>query len=72
MKILTQSKEQLINVPSELWITNNGTTKYMIVGTSYITPYLGEYSTYDKAASVLMEISESIKHDVKVYDMPSE
>lgn len=68
MKIVTQDKKKIVDMPPELWISDCFGYS-MIVGKCYITPHLGIYGK-QKAQEVLEEIIENYEQGTRVYYMP--
>lgn len=55
MKILTQERYRIVEMPREVWITKNG-DQYEIMSTYSSCRSLGHYSTEKRAIEVLREI----------------
>ena len=71
MKIYLQDRQKIITMPKEVWATKNGKC-YSIIGTSYITPILGNYETEQRAMEVLNQIFEYYRNGKNSYVMPEQ
>lgn len=70
MKILTQDRTAVIELPREVWVTPQGPEKAMVVSTSYISPRIGHYDSIDRAKAVVREIFDFHRAGKKTYIMP--
>jgi len=70
MKIYTQDRKAIIELPKEIWATAYGLNRSAIIGTSYIAPSFGIYEGADRAAEILKEIFEYHRAGKKTYIMP--
>lgn len=71
MKIFLQDREKIVDMPREIWMSENR-GQYSIIGTAYITPILGIYETEKKAKEVLNAIFEHYQDNERCYVMPLE
>ncbi len=68
MKILTQNRKAVIELPREVWASECGS----VVSTSYISPQIGEYASLDRAKEVVKEIFEYYRKGKDSYIMPEQ
>lgn len=71
MKILLQDRQKIVEMPKEIWITQV-CNRYLIIGTAYITPTLGDYETEQRAKEVLHQIFEYYRNGKNSYVMPEQ
>lgn len=72
MKIYTQDRKAIIELPREVWATENGDMGALVVGTSYIAPQFGCYATFDRAKEVVKEIFDYHRNGKNSYIMPEQ
>lgn len=72
MKILTQDRTAVIELPREVWVTPSGPERAMVVSTSYISPQIGQYDSVDRARTVVKEIFNYYRAGKNSYIMPEE
>jgi len=72
MKIYTQDRKAIIELPREVWATKNGNKGALVVGTSYIAQYIGEYASLDRAKEIVREIFEYYRKGKNSYIMPEQ
>lgn len=72
MKIYTQDRERIIDIPREIWVTTYGCDGFAIIGTSYLRGLLGLYGSEQRAKEVLKEIFEYYRNSKISYTMPIE
>lgn len=70
MKILTQDRKAIIELPREIWATAYGVGKSAVIGKSYIAPIIGIYEGEDRATEILKEIFEYYRNGKSSYIMP--
>lgn len=70
MKIYTQNRERIVEMPLELRIVSGGTSS-VIVGNGFKDPVLGKYTTA-RAKEVLREIFQYYRNGKNSYIMPLE
>ena len=70
MKIYTQDRKRIIEMPKEVWITECGSVSF-IVGTSYSNPTLGTYEV-SKAEGILKEMFDYYRNGKNSYIMPEQ
>lgn len=70
MKLYTQDRRAIVEMPRELWVPecSNG----IIVTSGYVNKYLGEYATVERAKEVLHEIFTSYEAGKSSYILPLE
>lgn len=71
MKILLQDRQKIVEMPREIWIAENA-EDCTIVGSAYITPYLGNYPTKQRAQEVIGQMFEYYRNGKNSYVMPTE
>lgn len=71
MKIFTQDRHKVIEMPREMWVVpyDGG---YGVLGTSYITPLFGVYVSDWRAKEVLKELFDYCRNGKSIYIMPEE
>ena len=72
MKLYTQSRNAIIELPEEIWVSTVGSEKTAIISTAYIEPKLGEYESEERARQVLGEIFYYYRNGKSSYIMPEE
>ena len=72
MKIYTQDRERIIEIPREIWVTQYGIENFAIIGTAYLHGVIGLYETEQRAKEVLQEIFECYRNSKNSYVMPAE
>ena len=72
MKIYTQNRKAVVELPREVWAAGNGDERALVVSTSYISPYLGEYNSIDRAKEVVKEIFDYHRNGKNSYIMPEQ
>lgn len=72
MKILTQDRTAVIELPREVWVTPQGPEGAIVVSTSYISPRIGNYGSVDRAKAVVKEIFYFYRSGKNSYIMPEE
>ena len=70
MKIYTQDRKRIIEMPKEVWITECGNVSF-IISTSYSNPTLGTYET-SKAEDILKEMFDYYRNGKNSYIMPEQ
>lgn len=68
MRILTQNKSRIVELPAEVWATRCGDIG-IICSTSRF-PLLGEYVSEKRACEVLTEMFNCYKNNESCYTMP--
>ena len=54
MKIYTQDRRTMVELPREVWAAQVGPdNKGLVAATSYIAPQMGYYDTFDRAKEVV-------------------
>lgn len=71
MKIYTQDRKAIIELPREVWAAENG-DKALVVCTSYISPHIGKYDRFDRAKEVVKEIFDYYRNGKNSYIMPEQ
>lgn len=71
MKIFSQDRQLIVDMPRELWVTRSG-DNYIVIGTAYSFPTLGTYRTEERAREVLRQIFEYHRTGKNSYIMPEE
>ena len=71
MKIYTQDRKQIIEMPREIWVVEIGDSGG-IFSTSYSSAELGTYGTVKRAKEVLEEIFQCCKAGSSSYAMPEQ
>ncbi len=71
MKILTQDRKRIIEMPREIWIVRISDQGW-IYSTSYINAELAHYDTVGRADAVLKEIFQYYRNGKNSYIMPEE
>lgn len=69
MRILSQSKEEVLNMPRSMWLTEVGGRGYIMSNAMY-NPVIGDYATKERASQVLNSLYSAFKGGAKVYEMP--
>lgn len=72
MKILTQDRKTLMDMPKELWAAEVTHGMGMIVCSGRVHQYLGMYSTIGLAEDILKQIFDCYKHGEASYTMPED
>ena len=72
MKILTQNRDAVIEIPREVWATQHGPERASVVSTSYISPHMGTYNSIDRAKEVVKEIFDYHRNGKNSYIMPEQ
>lgn len=72
MKILTQDRTAVIELPREVWAAQNGDDGALVVCTSHISPHIGTYSSIDRAKEVVREIFDYHRNSKNSYIMPEQ
>ena len=72
MKILTQNREAVVELPREVWATQHGPERASVVSTSYISPHMGTYNSIDRAKEVVKEIFDYHRNGKNSYIMPEQ
>ena len=67
MKILTQDRKAVIDLPKEVWAAEFGQAAAVVCADR---EPLGIYSDYDRAKAVLREIFDYYRNGKKTYVMP--
>lgn len=71
MKILTQDRSAMIELPKEIWATCAGEDhRGLVVGTSDHSSTMGIYGSIDRALAVVKEIFDYYRNGKKTYVMP--
>ncbi len=71
MKIYTQDRKRIIEMPREIWVTEMD-NKGAIFSTAYINGHLGNYENEDRAKEVVKEIFDYHRNDKNSYIMPEQ
>lgn len=69
MRILSQSKEEVLIMPRAMWVTEVGGRGYIMSNALY-TPMIGDYGSKERAHEVLNSLYSAFKGGAKVYEMP--
>lgn len=72
MKIYTQNRKAVVELPREVLVAENGNDGALVVSTSYISPYMGTYSSIDRAKEVVKEIFDYHRNGKNSYIMPEQ
>ena len=73
MKILTQGRTAVIELPKEVWAVGYGTEgRAGVFSTSHIMPCLGNYDSIDRAQAVVKEIFDYHRNGKNSYIMPEQ
>lgn len=72
MKILTQNRKAVIELPREVWAVKNGNDGALVACTSYIAPQIGKYDSLDRAKEIVREIFEYYRKGKNSYIMPEQ
>lgn len=71
MKILTQGRTAVIELPKEVWVTSYGPEgRAGVFSTSDRMPCLGDYDGIDRAKAVVKEIFDYHRNGKNSYVMP--
>ena len=71
MKIYTQDRKRIIEMPREIWVTEMSTNGE-IYSTAYINAHLGTYNNNDRAQEVVKEIFDYYRNGKNSYIMPEQ
>ncbi|MBQ8804165.1 MAG: hypothetical protein IJZ53_11060 [Tyzzerella sp.] len=73
MKIYTQDRRTMVELPREVWAAQVGPdNKGLVAATSYIAPQMGYYDTFDRAKEVVKEIFDYHRNGKNSYIMPEQ
>ena len=74
MRVLTQSKSEIIEFPKRIWVTTGGEKQkgIIITGKATLDPMIGEYENLNRAKEVLGEMLQKYATGESVYIMPEE
>lgn len=72
MKILTQKRDEIIELPKKIWATTSGTKGVVITNRDTLDPEIGEYKDIKRAKEVLAEMLQKYASRESVYIMPEE
>lgn len=71
MKIYTQDRNHVVEVPRELWVTQVGENGAIFATTYSVNP-LGNYGSPERAREVLSELFQYYRNGKNSYIMPLE
>lgn len=69
MKLYTQDRSKITELPKEIWVTSYG-VQFAIIGTLYTMPVIALYDTEQRAKAVLKEIFEHYRNGKNSYVLP--
>lgn len=72
MKIYTQDRERILEMPSDIWVVEYGSESFGGVFSTSRNSQLGEYKTKSRAKEVVKEIFEYYRNGKSSYIMPLE
>ena len=72
MKIYTQDRERILEMPSNIWVVEYGSESLGGIFSTSRNPQLGEYKTKSRAREVLGEIFKYFRDGKNSYIMPLE
>ncbi|MBQ8814109.1 MAG: hypothetical protein IJZ85_06425 [Lachnospiraceae bacterium] len=73
MKILTQGRTAMVELPKEIWATSYGTEgRAGVLSSSYISPCLGDYDSIGRAKAVVKELFDYHRNGKNSYIMPEQ
>lgn len=72
MKILTQKRDEIIELPKKIWATTSGTKGVVVTSRATLDSEIGKYKDIKRAKEVLAEILQKYTARESVYIMPEE
>lgn len=72
MKILTQKRDEIIELPKKIWATTSGTKGVVVTSRATLDTEIGKYKDIKRAKEVLAEILQKYTARESVYIMPEE
>lgn len=72
MKILTQKRDEIIELPKKIWATTSGTKGVVVTSRATLDPEIGKYKDIKRVKEVLAEILQKYTARESVYIMPEE
>lgn len=71
MKLYIQNRDAVVELPRDLWVADV-CSRGLIVSSNPVKPYIGEYSSVERAREVLREIFEYHRNGKNSYVLPKE